>query len=379
MQDRFDIRSEGEGKIDIVVGGQYGDEGKGEIVFWLLQKRRKYDLSVRVGGSNAEHRFHAKPADSTAHTVRVLPVAVVDPECRLLLGAGHLFSVEQLQAEIKEFAQMFLGGEKSLLSRLLIDKNAGIVTEQHQKQSKEADRSKRGGTTGRGVGKAATHKVLRDGTFITAGMCKAIKSRYQMGSGASAIREILDKKKDILLEGSQGALLSLNHGYYPYCCAKDVTPTGILAEAGADVFSVRDIYAIYRSFPMRVPGKSGPTGGRELSWKEMEDHLEHSLSEEVKRQTLPDGTKGNLERIFEWSWDDFRKSLILCTPTKIILTFADWHRLQNYKQRSFEDLHRDTKILVKEMETEATRILGRHIPVVLIRTGPLLEDFVERE
>jgi len=353
------------GSIDIVCGGQYGDEGKGSIAIWLATHNR-YNFSVRVGGFNAEHRFFY---EGNEYTSRILPCAGVSPHMDLYLGAGHLFSVKSLKEEVKS-----LGINPA---RIFIDKNAGIVLPMHQKQSQNANRGKRGGTTGQGAGKAATHKVLRDGTFVTASMSPELQGQpfYFL---PQKICSDLNMGKYGLIEGSQGALLSLNHGYYPFCCAKDVTPAGVLAEVGATLSDVRDIYAIYRAYPMRVPGKSGPTGGAEIDWEEMEVRLGRGVSKEGKMQTQSDGSKKGTERIFEWSWGDFRKSIALCGPTKMVFTFADWHHPDNLGVNKWEDLHSSTMKHISDMERVAAEILGRQVMVTLIKTGPKEEEYIAR-
>lgn len=358
------------GKVDIVVGGSFGDEAKGSVAAWLItnqgHKLPHYDFTIRVGGYNAEHRFsHA----GKQYMCRVLPCGLIEKSIDLYLGAGHLFSVEALNKEVKE-----MGIDPG---RIFIDGNAGIVTEEHMSQSKNADRSKRGGTTGRGAGKAAAHKVLRDGRFLVAHNCPELCSKYHVTNIASLIHQRLSAGEHGLLEGSQGALISLNHGYYPFCCGKDVTPAGVIVEAGVAIQDVGEIFAVYRSYPMRVPGESGPTGGAEISWTQLERRI-GGLPESVKRQTQADGTKGEYERIFEWDWSDFRKSLILCAPTKMALTFADWLNPKDGGVQKWEDLTDNTTRHVVQMEQEAMVLLGRPVPVVLIRTGAEEQDAIVR-
>ena len=356
------------GHLDIICGGQFGDEGKGAVSSWLITnqgyKFSQYDFTVRVGGYNAEHRFVHAGKD---YLCRILPCGLAESSIKLYLGAGHLFSIDALNQEIRDM--------KIDSARIFIDENAGIVTDIHMGQSLKANRTKRGGTTGQGAGKAATHKVLRDGEFLVAKDYKELKS--MITNVAGRIRQDLNEGKIGLLEGSQGALISLNHGYYPFNCAKDTTPAGILAETGATIQDVNDIYVIYRSYPMRVPGASGPTRGEELSWEELEKRLGQLLPESTKRQTQPDGSKGLYERIFEWSWEDFDKSLILTGPTKMILTFADWHNPKNLGVKSWKDIQKDTKIFISQMEERAFSVLQREAAVVLVRTGPGEGDFTK--
>ena len=130
-------------------------------------------------------------------------------------------------------------------------------------QSQRADRSKRGGTTGQGAGKAAAHKVLRDGQFKIAGLYPLLLEKYKVGDVSMVIAEQLNSERCGLLEGSQGALLSLNHGYYPFCCAKDVTPAGILTETGAGI-KVGEWIEEGEYWILRIPLQSGTDRIKEL-------------------------------------------------------------------------------------------------------------------
>lgn len=352
-----------QGKFDIVVGGQYGDEGKGSVASWLGD-HRKYGFTARVGGDNAEHRFDFRGKE---YTGRAIPCAWINPKMHLFMGAGHMFGIEQLMKEARQMQDVY---GKDTINRILIDRNAGVVAAEHSQASQNFDRSKRGGTTGKGTGRATAHKVSRDGNFKTADKYPELAENFEIGNVSLAANDLMQIGEDGLLEGSQGALLSVNHGYYPFCTAKDVTPAALIAEAGFDIFKLRDIYAVYRTFPMRVPGASGPTGGEEIPWAEMEEHLGYKLDEKLKRQTLADGTKGDYERMFRWDWKDFEQSLVLCSPTCMVLTFADWYVPGDAGKTKFKDLHASTKELVAGMEERAKKLLGRTVKVGMIKTGP---------
>ena len=71
---------------------------------------------------------------------------------------------------------------------------------------------------------------------------------------------------------------------------------------------------------MRVPGNSGPSDGRELAWEELEAAISKEIPAEAKLQT----DSGNRERVFMWSWNEFKKSVVLIGPTHMALTFCDW-------------------------------------------------------
>lgn len=336
--------------VDIVVGGQYGDEGKGQVCVHMIQERfsagQPYRFALRVGGSNAEHRFRL--IDNKAYSARVLPVAAwIDPGCLIMLGAGHIIHKEDFLNEIAELERMFGNQEK----RIFIDANAGVITVKNI-----PDYAFMRGSTNRGVGITAAQKVLRDGSFHRVTDFPEF-APYIVHDLWQTLRFLLADGAHGIIEGNQGVLLSLNHGHYPYCTAKDTTPVALLAEAGISASYLGQIVAVYRTVPMRVPGNSGPTGEREISWPALEDAIGRQINNGAKRQT---GTN-QLERLFLWSWTDFEKSLFLSGPDRLVLTFCDWYSA---------DL---MGVSLKEHMLRMVEISGK--PIYFVRFGPDYNDY----
>lgn len=368
------------GKVDVVYGGQFGDEGKGTVAAAL---GHLYDFAVRVGGQNAEHRFDWR---GVQYTGRIWPSSIVRNtegyRQHQVLGAGHIIDPYEAVKELLHYANGDVAKAQRLTGHIIIDRNTGVVTDAHREESR--NRKKAGGSTWQGIGVAAAHKVRRDGTFPTVGQLitpdgflEVFLSGDECSENPVVFRFRVDNTSDImsiwsdhgwigLAEGSQGALLSLDHGYYPYCTAKNVTPAGIFAEAGLPLSRAGMSIGVYRMLPMRVPGNSGPTGGREIPWQELESFLGEELPMERKIQT--DSPIGEVERIFEWSWADFAWSFALTRPDCIVLTFADYHHPQNKFATEWDQLHPTTKQLVMDV--------SRYAPVIMVRTGPGQFDYV---
>lgn len=345
--------------IDIVVGGNFGDEGKGQICAYLVKnlmdQGRPYGFAVRVGGSNAEHRFETP--DNQRHTGRVLPVAGwMDQKIKMVLGAGHMIKLDSLLREIKELEALYNCQVDN--ERLFIDPQAGVIHPGHIEKGKEAAGWR--GSTHQGTGQAVAHKVIRDGSFSTAKDYHELRD-YICDDTVGLMEGWMRDGKTGLLEGSQGALLSLNHGYYPYCTSKDVTPAALLAEAGISTRWIRDIWAVYRTISMRVPGNSGPSDGLEIDWHDLEETAGLIIPEDAKRQT----DSGDVERIFLWSWKEFKKTVAMIGPTHIALTFTDWWPVLRMKGTTLDD-H------IKEME----RLAG--CPVSIVRNGSAWGDYRTR-
>jgi len=335
--------------LDIVFGGQYGDEGKGQVAAHAAEEHEYY-FSLRVGGYNAEHRF--KNTDNRKFTARVIPSAAwVDPDVKLVLGAGHVLHLGRLEKEMEQLDQIW--GEGHTANRLFLDPNAAIVPDENRGFDEETAHR---GSTHQGVGKTVSQKVRRDGTF------KVAKDYEQAKPYLADTVGLMDRWMvagyEGLAEGSQGTLLSLDLGHYPYNTGKNVTAAAILGEAGVAPMWIDNIIACYRTVPMRVPGESGPTGGREMSWEELEGRADISIPEQKKTQT--DSPEGNRERVFEWSWDDFKRSIAINRPDKMVLTFLDWY-------------DGDPEDLIDKMESIAS-VGSHHAEVTLRRDGPDWSD-----
>lgn len=342
--------------IDIVVGGNFGDEGKGQICAWLVEGQmilgEPYRFAVRVGGSNAEHRFETP--DGKHYTGRVLPVAGwVDRNIKMVLGAGHMIKLNSFLRETNELTNLY-GSQRD---RIFIDPQAGVIAPNHIEWGKGAASYR--GSTHQGTGQAVAHKVVRNGKFVIARDYPELAD-YIHNDTARLMEKWMQDGDTGLLEGSQGALLSLNHGYYPYCTSKDVTPAALLAEAGISTRRVRNIWAVYRTVPMRVPGNSGPSKGDELSWEELELAIGRPIPEEAKQQT----DSGERERVFLWSWEEFKKTVAMIGPTHMALTFADWW------PTSLMDIENTTlDEFIEMMERLA------ECPVSIVRNGPAWNDY----
>ena len=335
--------------VDIVVGAQYGDEGKGTICSLLAERMRNagntYRWTARVGGQNAEHRFIYQ---GQPYCGRVLPSASVQQPINVLLGAGHCFRPDHLLKEAQDMGVPW--------GKLYIDGQAMWLQVRHRSSNQEASSAR--GTTGWGIGAATAEKVLRKpGTHLIRDDV-ALPRAIFIGSVAHVVYDIPGPG---LFEGSQGALLSLDQGRYPYCTGKNVTVPAMCAELGISLKRVRRVVGVVRLVPMRVPGESGSTGGRETSYDALETLTGISIPK-VKRMQ-GDMTKETEERVFEFSMSDLRHSHRLNGYDSIVITFADYHRPGNYLVRNWEDLHPATQRLINQIGKEIA-------PVILVRTGP---------
>lgn len=248
--------------IIIVQGGQYGSEAKGAITGYICQEE-KVDIAVRTGAVNAGHTVIHK-----GQTIKMqqLPVGWVNPDTQLVIGAGALVHLEILASEVKLVSRLL--GE-DIRERLVIDFNAGVHTSEHTDRSTVSGRHHAIGATGKGSSEALIDKIrLRGKGYQTFGRYSNLTNDYNVGDTARYLNHSWDAGKKILLEGTQGTLLDLHTGPYPYTTHKSCLPAAWMAECGLSPGLPTDIVMVVRTYPIRVAGNSGflPL---EMSWPEL--------------------------------------------------------------------------------------------------------------
>lgn len=348
--------------VDMVIGGQYGSEGKGKVVQYLTETG-DYSAHVRVGSENAGHTIYHNiwekgEKENKKYKMQVIPCGWVDPHANLYIGAGGLFSLEQLRKELE-----ITGIDPS---RLVIDQNAGIIQPHHKETEELLAMGKSIGSTKHGCGAAIADKVMR-GDFKTAKDPIMLKQLEDMGTGIGDVRYMLEQEKEILIEGTQGAFLSLNHGSYPYCTSRDILSASLLSDIGLPPKTVRDIYMLVRTYPIRVAGNSGPCYGQELSWEIISSRSGYPSLEE--RTTVT----GNIRRVFELHLEEIRRAVMLNGPTHLVLTFLDYwdHEIRGYRGgwSTFQGLSDEIKKKVYDVATCSK--------VSMLSTGPEWHDMID--
>jgi adenylosuccinate synthase len=334
--------------VDVLIGGAYGSEGKGQIVSYLA---REYDYLIRVGGPNAGHKVWMEPKPYPFH---ILPSGAFHSDAKLIIGPGAVIGVPQIMKEISDC--------DIDTDRLSIDPQAMII-EPADIAWEKAHLEGAIGSTAQGVGYATARRILNRHTgVLLAGAVPELKGYIR------PTREVLDKAfydgKRVLLEGTQGTGLSLYHGTYPYVTSRDSSVGGCLAEAGIAPSRVRKIILVTRTYPIRVEsppdGTSGPMG-LEITWEEVAARSRLDLAE--IRGTERTTTTKRSRRVAEFNWELLRTAASLNAPTDIALTFADYLDSRNQKALRFEQLTTDTIRMIEEIERVAAA------PVSLIATG----------
>ena len=320
--------------ISIVVGGQYGSEGKGKISHFLARERNASAV-VRIGGPNSGHT--AYDCAGQKYIFQQLPTAAVLPDVVCILAAGSYIDVARLLHEVTV--------TRLPIARLRIDPNAVVISEQHRVTESLVGLRAGIGSTLTGTGAAVVARASRTAPIRFAKDEPALAP--YIGPTRSYLRAILDSGKRVIVEGTQGFGLSVLHTpHYPYATSRDTTAAGFLSEVGLSPLDVDEIALVIRSFPIRVPGNSGPLE-QECTWA---DVTNASRSPEPL-QELTSVTK-SVRRIAHFSPEVVRDAITANQPTAIFLNHADYW---DYECRSLGRMTSKAKRALQEVESSISR------------------------
>ena len=326
----------------VVTGAFWGDEGKGKIVSYLALNDQ-LDVCVRTGSVNAAHTVWY---EGKRYALQMVPAAFLNEKCRLLLGIGANVHVAKFLEEVKV---------TNVKERIGIDRQASILEEKHSIQDKTSAHLKGIGTTGWGVGPAIEERVRR-----TAKLAEDIPElQPYLTDVTREINEAIDKGKKVLLEGTQGLMLSLFHGTYPYVTGRDTSASAICSEAGVGPTKIDNVLVVFKAFMTRVgagslPGELTTEEAQKRGWFEMAA-----------------GT-GRERRSAPFNFELARRAVMINSATQAALTKLDILYPQCKGAKNYDELPEEAKQFTKEIEKQ----IG--IPVVLIGTGPEASDIVDR-
>lgn len=326
----------------VIAGGFWGDEGKGKVISYLAL-RDKTDFCVRTGSVNAAHTIWY---EGKRYALHMVPGGFVNDKCRLLVAPGANVHVGQFLKEVDE---------TNVKNRIGVDSQASIIEEKHSTQDKTNAHLKGLGTTGWGVGPAIEERARR-----TAKLARDVPElKPYLTDVASEVNSALTRLKNVLLEGTQGLLLSVFHGTYPYVTGRDTSASAICSEAGVGPTKVDDVILVLKSFMTRVG--TGPLPG------------EISKDEAIKRGWFETASgTGRDRRAAPFDFELAKRSVMIDGATQVALTKLDCVFPECRKARTFEEIPRDAQQFVGKIEKETG------IPVMLIGTGPDALDLVDR-
>ena len=352
------------GIVDVLVGGQFGSEGKGQVAAHIAPE---YDCLVRIGGPNAGHKVFE---DDSPETFHILPSGTNRAQhAKIVLGPGTVINADILLNAIRKF--------EIEPNRIVIDRNCTIITDTDIQVEKDLDKI---GSTKQGVGAATANNLLNNRLQLNT----KHKAKYNdklkrfIGSAHEEYEKLFSNGGKILLEGTQGTFLSLHHGIYPYVTSRDTIASGCLSDAGISPSRVRKIIMVTRTYPIRVQSPKGGSSGPftrngedyEISYEELAASSGIALDEILNTEKT--STTKKQRRISRFNWAMFREACELNSPTDIALTFSDYINVKNRKARRYDQLSGATTKFIDEVE----RCAG--VPVSLISTNFNHRSIIDR-
>jgi len=273
----------------VIVGAQWGDEGKGKVVDALAEHA---DLVVRYqGGANAGHTVDTGDGAFVLHQI---PSGILHQGTRCVIGNGVVLDPETLFHEIAELTAKGVAVDE----RLVVSDRAHLVLPYHKLLDGESARSKQIGTTSRGIGPCYEDKVGRRGVrvgdlrhpeivrkLVAAGVARANALLQVSGSdrrcdaaqvatdllalaprllpyvqdAGRIVHEALREGGCVLLEGAQGVLLDVDHGTYPFVTSSSTSAGGAAIGAGIGPAAIDAVLGIVKAYTTRVGGGPLPT------------------------------------------------------------------------------------------------------------------------
>ena len=273
----------------VVVGAQWGDEGKGKLVDVLAERA---DWVVRYqGGANAGHTVHIGDSSFVLHQI---PSGILHPGVRCAIGNGVVLDPDTLFTEIDGLVRDGVDVE----GRLYVSDRAHLVLPYHKLVDAESEASKAIGTTGRGIGPAYEDKVARRGVrvldlrhgerlrqLVEQGAAHAEAQLTRFGSSKRvncgetiamlerlaerllplaedvglAMHRAVRSGAAVLLEGAQGSLLDIDHGTYPFVTSSNTTSGGAAVGSGIAPTEIDAVLGVVKAYTTRVGAGPLPT------------------------------------------------------------------------------------------------------------------------
>jgi adenylosuccinate synthase len=275
----------------VIVGAQWGDEGKGKVVDYLAGS---FDYSARYsGGHNAGHTVII---NGQRFILQLIPCGILRPGKRAVIGSGVVVDPAALVAEMDTLAKAGI----DVTGRLFLSNRAHLIFPYHRQMEKAAEAARGAakiGTTSRGIGPSYEDKMSRCGLRVcdlmdaasfreklgqvirekdavcraaygqaleTQGLAEeyeryAAQLRPFVADTAALLNRAMAEGKSVLLEGAQGTMLDIDHGTYPYVTSSNATSGGASTGLGISPRSITGVVGITKAYTTRVGGGPFPT------------------------------------------------------------------------------------------------------------------------
>ena len=300
----------------VVVGGQFGSEGKGKVALEISRRSPDPVTVIRVGGPNSGHT--AYDWAGRKRVLRQLPAGCIDRDVDVVLPAGSYIDVDVLRSEIEELDYP--------RERIRISGHARIITDQHKRWEDSAGLAGAIGSTGSGVGAAVMASVARGAENFELESFEAADHPALepfICDTSDHLRGRLEAGNRVIVEGTQGFGLSLlEGGYWPKATSRSTTAAGALAEAGLSPVDVDDVTMVIRTFPIRVAGNSGPLVD-ETTWEKIAETA--GRDDDLREYTT---VTRRLRRVGHFDPILVRRALAVNRPTRLVLNHLDYIGIQ---------------------------------------------------
>src|SRR5438128_498667 len=308
----------------VVVGAQWGDEGKGKIVDVLAERA---DLVVRYqGGANAGHTVDTGAGEFVLHQI---PSGIIQGAV-CIVGNGVVLDPETFFQELDALTERGVRRDH----KIYVSDRAHLTRPYHKLLDRAREQREKIGTTGRGIGPTYEDKYGRRGVrvgdlrnvqrateLVCARLAAANEFLALLGSSERAdvqehvrllerlaprllplavdagrvVYEALKRGESVLLEGAQGALLDVDHGTYPYVTSSNTTAGGAAVGAGIGPTAIDAVLGVVKAYTTRVGNGPLPTGAEPVY--EALPGWQHSLSEVRRMADLPPAARAYLDRL----------------------------------------------------------------------------------
>jgi adenylosuccinate synthase len=342
----------------VVVGGQYGSEGKGKIAAFITLQEQ-IDICVRCGGPNSGHCFVDESGELRA--LRQIPTGYIRPGTRLLIPSGGLVDLEVLRRELDSLR---LGPD-----RVGIDRRAMVVEPSDRQKESELGLRQRLSSTLCGVGSAVSRRVLRgDDVRLAADASLGFPwLKPYLVDVSAEVNDGVDRGRKVLVEGTQGFGLSLYHSeVYPKTTSRDTSAAGCISECGISPRLVTDIVLVLRTFPIRVAGQQAGPMFNEIDWETVQ--RESGYPNPVAEYTT---VTGKLRRVARFDFDLARRAVAVNRPTVLALDFLDYLDHRNRGAADPLALTESARVFLGNIEKR----LGVHVGFAGV--GPAISETIK--
>lgn len=353
--------------LTVVVGGHFGDEGKGKIVSYLATHDHPAVIARAGVGPNAGHTVYK---NGQKYGLRMIPCGFVEDGAKLVIGAGVLVDPERFLEEVEM---------TSTAGRMFLDYRCSVIEQKHKDIDGQGS-GKKIGTTGSGCGPANAERANRTATQVR----EVEELKDYLVDVPAIVNDALDDGKDVLLEASQGFGLSLYYGNYPYVTSKDTSASSACADVGVGPTRVDDVLVVFKCYMSRVGAdpfihyltneeiEGDPVWEAVLERARREGHDGENDNEIIAKHLKEVGTvTGRPRKIGKFDYDLAKYSARVNGATTLAVTCLDKLFPETQAKRNYADLSDAAKTYLKGIEDHIER------KITLISTGPEPDDLID--